>query len=158
MEPILNSHNKQEFPPMHSAEHILNATMVKMFGCERSERNHIERSKSKCDYRLDRELTKEEIQEIQDAVNEVISRDLPVTYSFMPVGEAQKEFNLSRLPDDVSETLRIVTIGDYDKCPCLGTHVGSTSEIGKMRITSSRYSDGWQRLVFRLDVTQVSAK
>ena len=48
----LNAHNKEEYPPMHTAEHILNATMVKMFGCPRSRNAHIERKKSKCDYIL----------------------------------------------------------------------------------------------------------
>ena len=51
-EPILNAHNKEEYPPMHTAEHILNGTMVKMFGCPRSRNAHIERKKSKCDYIL----------------------------------------------------------------------------------------------------------
>ncbi|MBD5200410.1 MAG: hypothetical protein HDS83_08540 [Bacteroidales bacterium] len=150
-EPILNSHNKQEYPPMHTAEHLLNATMVKMFGCPRSERNHIERTKSKCDYRLDRQLTDEELQKVSDAVNEVINRDLKVEYSFISVEEATGKFNLDRLPDDASSTLRIVTIGDYDACPCVGSHVESTSQIGHFRISSSRYADGWQRIVFRLD-------
>jgi len=52
MEPVLNAHNKEEYPPMHTAEHILNATMVRMFGCPRSRNAHIERKKSKCDYEL----------------------------------------------------------------------------------------------------------
>ena len=37
---------------MHTAEHILNQTMIRMFGCERSKNTHIERKKSKCDYIL----------------------------------------------------------------------------------------------------------
>ena len=44
----LNDHNKQEYPPMHTAEHLLNATMVKTFGCPRSRNAHIERKKSNC--------------------------------------------------------------------------------------------------------------
>ena len=52
--PILNAHNKEEYPPMHTAEHILNGTMVRLFGCPRSRNAHIERKKSKCDYLLDR--------------------------------------------------------------------------------------------------------
>lgn len=47
-EPILNSHNKAEYEPAHTAEHILNRTMVNMFGCPRSRNAHIERKKSKC--------------------------------------------------------------------------------------------------------------
>ena len=47
MEPlVLNEHNKAEFPPAHTAEHILNQTMVRMFGCSRSRVNHIERKKT----------------------------------------------------------------------------------------------------------------
>lgn len=149
-QPQLNAHNKQEYPPMHTAEHILNATMVKMTGCERSERNHIERTKSKCDYRLEQPLTPEQIAAVEKAVNDVIARDLVVEYSYMPASEATLRFNLTRLPEDASETLRIVSIGDYDACPCIGAHVASTSEIGTFRISSTRYADGWQRIVFRL--------
>ena len=42
----LNDHNKQEYPPMHTAEHLLNATMVKTFGCPRSRNAHIEKKKA----------------------------------------------------------------------------------------------------------------
>jgi len=59
----LNGHNKQEYPPMHTAEHILNQTMIRMFGCERSKNTHIERKKSKCDYILSVEPTAEMITE-----------------------------------------------------------------------------------------------
>ncbi len=149
-QPNLNAHNKQEYPPMHTTEHILNATMVKLTGCERSERNHIERTKSKCDYRIDKPLTPEQITEIEETVNNVISRNLPVEYYYITAEEAAEKFNLARLPEDASETLRIVKIGDYDECPCIGSHVASTAEIGQFRISSTRYADGWQRIVFRL--------
>ena len=79
----LNDHNKQEYPPMHTAEHLLNATMVKTFGCPRSRNAHIERKKSKCDYILSSCPTAEQIQSIEDRVNEVISQNLPVTVEFM---------------------------------------------------------------------------
>lgn len=42
-QPQLNEHNKQEYPPMHTAEHILNQTMVRYFGCKRSMNAHIEK-------------------------------------------------------------------------------------------------------------------
>ncbi|MBR4973989.1 MAG: hypothetical protein IKY60_00235, partial [Bacteroidales bacterium] len=58
--PILNEHNKQEHPPMHTAEHILNQTMVRMFGCPRSKNTHIEKKKSKCDYFLSAAPTDEQ--------------------------------------------------------------------------------------------------
>ena len=46
-QPQLNDHNKQEYPPMHTAEHLLNATMVKTFGCPRSRNAHIEKKNSR---------------------------------------------------------------------------------------------------------------
>ena len=61
----LNAHNKAEFPPMHTAEHLLNQTMVRMFGCERSQNAHIERKKSKINYTLKSEPTAEQIAEIE---------------------------------------------------------------------------------------------
>ena len=152
--PILNSHNKAEFPPMHTAEHLLNGTMVKMIGCKRSRNAHIERKKSKCDYPLPEPLTPEQLQAIEDTINGVIEQNMPVSYEFMPASEAAAIYDLERLPDDASEMLRIVHIGDYDACPCVGAHVENTSEIGRFRISSARYQDGVQRIVFRLDLPQ----
>jgi len=65
----LNEHNKQEYPPMHTAEHILNQTMVRMFGCPRSKNAHIERKKSKCDYELQEEPTAEMMEEVERRIN-----------------------------------------------------------------------------------------
>lgn len=112
----LNDHNKKEYPPMHTAEHILNQTMVRMFGCKRSRNTHIERKKSKCDYHLEKELTAVEVKEIEDKVNEVINKNLSVTEDFVHIKDAKDLVDLSKLPDNVSEMLRIIRVGDYDVC------------------------------------------
>lgn len=140
-QPQLNDHNKQEYPPMHSVEHILNATMVKTFGCPRSRTAHIEKKKSKCDYELSSCPTDEQIQAVEDKVNEVINQHLPVTIEFMPKKEAKDIVDLSKLPEDASETLRIVRIGDYDACACIGLHVENTSEIDTFKIISHDYDE-----------------
>ena len=146
----LNEHNKQEYPPMHTAEHILNATMVKMFGCPRSRNAHIERKKSKCDYLLASAPTEAQVMEIEARVNEVIGRNLDVTVEFVDRDHVPPEVDLSKLPEDASETLRLVRIGDYDVCACVGTHVGNTSEIGTFKILSHDYAEGVWRLRFKL--------
>lgn len=146
-----NQHNKQEYPPMHTAEHILNATMVRMFGCHRSFSAHIERKKSKCDYHLAAPLTDGQLREVEDAVNDVIARALPVTAETALQADVADRFDLSRLPAGASATVRIVHVGDYDECLCVGAHVAVTSEIGHFRISSARFADGVQRIVFRLD-------
>lgn len=55
--------------------------------------------------------------------------------------EVPHEVDLATLPDDASETLRLVRIGDYDLCACVGTHVANTSEIGRFRILSHDWNE-----------------
>ena len=142
--------NKQYHPQMHSAEHILNQTMVRMFGCGRSFSNHIEKKKSKCDYHFERNLTGNEIEEINLKVNNIIQRDLQVVDEFINRKEAEDKFNLARLPDDSGEKIRIIKIGDYDTCPCSGLHVAHTKEIGRFNINSTSFNDGVLRIRFKL--------
>jgi Ser-tRNA(Ala) deacylase AlaX len=149
-EPVLNAHNKEEYPPMHTAEHILNGTMVRLFGCPRSRNAHIERKKSKCDYYLETCPTDEQVAQIEAAVNEVIDRGLDVTIDFMPREEAAAIVDLSKLPDDASSTLRIVRVGDYDACACIGAHVRNTAEIGHFQILSHDFENGRWRVRWKV--------
>ncbi|BBO76972.1 hypothetical protein DSCW_43890 [Desulfosarcina widdelii] len=141
---------KQMDPCMHSTEHILNQAMGRLFDCDRCFSAHIERKKSKCDYRFGRSLTVEELAALEKEVNGVIEADLPVAESFLAIDDAREVFNLGRLPDDAGERIRIVSIGDYDHCPCIGPHVASTGEIGSFRITSASHEDGVLRIRFKL--------
>jgi len=142
--------NKQYNPQMHSAEHILNQTMVRMFNCGRSFSNHIEKKKSKCDYHYDRNLTEEEIQLLNKKVNEVIQQDLIVEEEFYSKDVAMEKFNLSKLPEDAGEKVRIIKIGEYDACPCSGLHVSHTTEIGVFNIISTDFNEGVLRIRFKL--------
>ena len=148
--PKLNTHNKLEFEPAHSCEHLLNATMVKMFGCPRSRNAHVEKKKSKCDYILDAEPTSEQVELIEAKVNEEIAKNHEVAIEFMPREQAADIVDLSKLPDDASETLRIVRIGDYDACACIGAHVANTREVGTFRIISHSFADGIWRLRWKV--------
>ena len=149
--PVLNSHNKEEFPPAHTAEHLLNQTMDRMFHCGRSKNAHIERKKSKINWPLPVAPSAEQIAEIEQTINQLIAQDLTVTYEFVTRDNIPAEVPLDKLPEDASETLRLVRIGDYDVCACIGTHVQSTGEIGNFRITSTSYNEGMFRIVFKVD-------
>ena len=140
--------------PMHTVEHILNQTMVRMFGCERSRNAHIERKKSKCDYTLPCEPTAEQITEVENRVNEVIRQAHPITIEFVARENVPQEVDLGKLPADASETLRIVRVGDYDICACIGTHVENTSEIGTFKIISHSWENNTLRLRFKLEKQQ----
>ena len=157
---ILNDHNKDEFPPAHTAEHLLNQLMMRMFSCERSNNAHIERKKSKISYILDHKPDRKEEREIERQMNELIEQDLTVTFQFVTraelegiIMEAEEDspesrMDLERLPTDASDTIRLVRIGDYDVCPCIGKHVRSTSQIGRFEMLGTNWDN--DRMAFRI--------
>lgn len=148
--PQLNEHNKEEYPPMHTTEHIVNQTMVRLFGCGRAVSAHIEKKKSKLDFKLPQPPSDDEIRQVEETVNRVIQDHLPVTTQYITQAEARDRFDLGRLPQNASDTVRVVKVGDYDECLCIGRHVENTSEIGTFKIISHDYKDGILRLRFKL--------
>ncbi len=148
--PVLNEAKKQYPIEMHTTEHILNQTMVRMFSCPRSRNSHIERKKSKCDYILTVAPTNSQIGDITRIVNEVIESHLIVSEELITRDEAAKIVDLTKLPEHASEVLRIVRVGDYDTCACIGQHVANTSEIGTFQIISHDYEEGRWRVRFKL--------
>ena len=136
-----NEHNKEEFPPAHTAEHLLNQVMVRLFGCERSYNAHIERKKSKMSFHVDHKPTRQEEKEIEREMQRLIAEDLPVTFEVVPLSELPKGIRADRLPSDVSDSIRLVRIGDYDVCPCIGKHVRSTSQIGRFEMLGTNWDE-----------------
>ncbi len=145
---ILNEHNKEEFPPAHTAEHLLNQLMVRMFGCGRSRNAHIERKKSKISYVLDHKPDRREEREIERKMNELIDADLPVTFEFVDRNDLPDGVDASKLPPEAGQTIRLVRIGDYDLCPCIGKHVRSTSQIGRFEMLGTNWDQ--QTMTFRI--------
>lgn len=142
---------KEYNPAMHTAEHILNSVMDKMFGCGRSFRSHIEEKKSKCDYKIKRCLSKGELTAVENTVNEIIKLNIPVGELFVSRGEADEKYFTGKLPENAGEKIRIITVGGFDACPCIGQHVSNTSEIGEFSITSCDFEEGVLRIRFVLN-------
>ena len=138
---LLNEHHKEEFPPAHTAEHLLNQTMIRLFGCDRSYNAHIERKKSKMSFHLKQKPSRQEEKQIEVRMNELIAADLPVTFDFVDRNHLPEGVAIDRLPDDASDTLRLVRIGDYDVCPCIGKHVRSTSQIGRFEMLGTNWDE-----------------
>lgn len=142
------------FPPAHTAEHLLNQTMIRLFGCERSYNAHIERKKSKMSFHLDRKPSRQDEKLIEQEMNRLISEDLPVTFEFVSRDELPEGISLERLPDDVSETIRLVRIGDYDVCPCIGKHVRSTAQIGRFEMLGTNWDEHEHSFRVRFKIIQ----
>ena len=144
--------HKKYDPQMHTTEHILSRTMKNLFNADQIEM-HLEKKKSKTDYTFDHNLTQEEKQTIENKVNEIITKKVPVEISIIPRAEVPSSVNLSKLPPsaDKEETVRIIKIGDpqdpYDIQPCIGEHVSNTSEIkGLFKITTFTFEGNTLRL------------
>lgn len=150
---VLNEHNKEEFPPAHTAEHLLNQVMMRMFGCERSSNAHVERKKSKISWILEHKPDRKDEQSIERWMNDLIDANLPVTFEFLTRAELEvlihsaeegtpdSKISISRLPENASEMIRLVRIGDFDVCPCIGKHVRSTVQIGRFELLGTNWDN-----------------
>jgi Ser-tRNA(Ala) deacylase AlaX len=113
----------------------------------------VERKKSKITYILDRKPDRKEEKDIEVRMNELIREDLPVTFEYVTRVELEgmimeadpdspdAKVSLDRLPDNSSDTIRLVRIGDYDVCPCIGKHVRSTSQIGRFELLGTNWDN-----------------
>ncbi len=142
------------FPPAHTAEHLLNQTMIRLFGCGRSHNAHIERKKSKMSFYLDRKPSRQEEKLIETEMNRLIGEDLPVTFEYVSRDELPEDISLERLPDDASDTIRLVRIGDYDVCPCIGKHVRSTAQIGRFEMLGTNWDEHEHSFRVRFKIIQ----
>ena len=142
------------FPPAHTAEHLLNQTMIRLFGCERSYNAHIERKKSKMSFHLDRKPSRQDEKLIEQEMNRLISEDLPVTFEYVTRDNLPEGISLERLPDDVSDAIRLVRIGDYDVCPCIGKHVRSTAQIGSFEMLGTNWDEHEHSFRVRFKIIQ----
>ena len=124
----------------HTAEHILNAVMQRDFGTGRSIEVHFGPQKSKCDYRVHREITSEDIARIEAAVNAEIGADHPVITFVVPREQAERTYDMSKVPKS-AESIRIVQIGALDVIPCVGRHVEHTRQLGRFVIRSLDMKD-----------------
>lgn len=128
---------------MHSAQHVLSRVVLEEYGASTAG-NQIHTDVSRIDFEP-ADFDDEDLALLEERTNEIIEQDLPVTKAQRPretVEEtvADGRSNLSLLPDHV-EQLRVVEIGDFDMCPCGGTHVDHTGEIGGIEIVN-RLSKG----------------
>ena len=92
-------------------------------------------------FHLDHKPSRQEEKEIERRMNELIAEDLPVKFEFVTRDNIPEGVVLDRLPEDASETIRLVRIGDYDVCPCIGKHVRSTSQIGRCEMLGTNWDE-----------------
>jgi misacylated tRNA(Ala) deacylase len=135
---------------LQTAEHILARTLENRFADARFIIAKFGENSGLMEIATKQDLRKINMAALQDEVNSVINKNLHVSKYILPRGDAEKEFDLARLPSSVRE-VRIVEIEGFDKTPCKDPHVENTREIGYFsflkveRVGKDRY-----RLVFEV--------
>ena len=122
--------------------------MIRMFGTERSSNAHIERKKSKMTFILDHKPDRKEEKAIEAEMNRLITEDLPVTYEMVDRNNIPDGVSVDKLPEDASEMFRLVRIGDFDVCLCIGKHVRSTAQIGRFEMLGTNWDE--EKHAFRI--------
>lgn len=140
---------------MHTAQHIISGVVYDMFRA-RTVGNQIYHDRSRIDF-APVTFSDEMLAEVQAKCNDIFSGGTLVEISTISRDVLERNVdaqraNLDLLPKSVRE-LRVVTIGDFDVCPCAGTHVRSLSEIGKLRITKrDRKGKDRERITYEIDI------
>ncbi len=119
----------------HTATHLLHAALRKILGENVKQMgSDITSERLRFDFSFDRKLTKEELKQIEDLVNQKIQEDLEVKKEEMSLDEALKSGALAFFKEKYPEKVTVYTIGDFSKEICAGPHVKRTSELGKFKI------------------------
>ena len=121
----------------HSATHLLQKALREVLG------SHVEQSgsyqdgeRTRFDFSHFQAMTKEELKRVEDLVNEKIEEDLPVNTAVMTVEEAKKTGAMALFGEKYGEKVRVVSMGEFSKEFCGGTHVSHTGQIREFRILS----------------------
>ena len=133
----------------HSATHLMHASLRNILGKHVEQKGSlVNEEKLRFDFSHDKALTKKEIIEIENQVNEIIRKDIKTEVFESTYDEAIKLGALAFFGEKYGDTVRVLKIGgDFSTELCGGTHVKSTSEIKLFKIVSeSSISSGVRRI------------
>ena len=119
----------------HSATHLLQAALQEVLGDQVHQQGSYQDSeRTRFDFSYGQAVTKEELARVEQIVNEKIAADLQVTTQIMSVEEAKKTGAMALFGEKYGDEVRVVSMGDFSKELCGGTHVAHTGDIRAFKI------------------------
>ena len=132
----------------HTATHLLHKALQIVLGDHAKQKgSNITTERLRFDFSHPEKMTKEQLQQVEDIVNEKIREDLPVTCEEMTVEEAKKAGATGLFENKYGEKVKVYTIGDFSKEICGGPHVKHTGELGKFKILKEESSSAGVRRI-----------
>ncbi|MFW9871354.1 MAG: alanine--tRNA ligase-related protein, partial [Candidatus Thorarchaeota archaeon] len=131
--------HSEKIVKLHTATHLLQAALRRVLGNEVTQNgSNITEERLRFDFTFSRKLTQDEIREVENLVNDVISKDVEVKQQFMPYDEAIETGALAFFKENYGETVSVYSVGDFSMELCGGPHVNRTGGLKKFRIVKQK--------------------
>ena len=136
-EMLVDTANRNSTSKNHSSTHLLQAALQRVLGADvHQQGSYQDASRTRFDFSYGQAMTAEEIAKVEDIVNEFIAGNSPVVTEVMDIEEAKKTGAMALFGEKYGDSVRVVSMGDYSKEFCGGTHVKNTGDIANFKIVS----------------------
>ena len=126
---------------LHSATHLLQAALRKVLGTHVEQRgSNITAERLRFDFSHEDKMTPEQLKQVEDLVNDAISRDLPIVCEEMDVETAKNSGAMGLFENKYDAKVKVYTMGDVSKEICGGPHASRTGELGRFKIKKEESS------------------
>ena len=134
--------------PHHTGTHLLHKALQEVLGKEATQAGSlVAPDRLRFDFNWPRPLSDEEIREVEERINAAIWANIPVRKDVMPYEDAIAQGAMALFGEKYGDQVRVVSVGDWSKELCGGTHVESTGDIGSLLITSETGSSAGVRRI-----------
>ncbi|MCR5596488.1 MAG: alanine--tRNA ligase [Lachnospiraceae bacterium] len=133
----VDAQNRAKTCRNHSATHLLQAALQEVLGSDvHQQGSYQDPDRTRFDFSYGEAMNAEQISKVQSIVNKKIAEDIPVTTDVMGIEEAKKSGAMALFGEKYGDSVRVVSMGDFSKELCGGTHVSHTGEIRNFKIIS----------------------